>query len=208
MYKQILGKMFVQNSREISIADCYEIPSLNEYIWPTFLIWGIDRFFRAVRLVAFNFGYFKSKRAVELDAHVDILSPHFLRIVLHRPAHFHWAPGQSAYLTLPAVSTFPLEAHPFTISTIDVPQIEDEKASDAGEKDAESSASPIPETSTVIGMKKLVFLTRVRRGFSQRLLHAARDNQRFRAFLDGPYSSPPLLRGYSTVVLIAGKITK
>ncbi|KAF9456039.1 hypothetical protein BDZ94DRAFT_1276652, partial [Collybia nuda] len=175
---------------------------LGYYVWPTFLIWGLDRLVRALRLVAFNFGYFKSKSAMELDAHVDILSPHFLRIVLYRPAHFHWAPGQSAYLTIPTVSGFPLEAHPFTMSTIDVPYIEDEKSSDAGEKGSETSTSPTPTTGAVV--KKLVFLTRIRRGFTERLLHAARDNQQFKAFLDGPYSSPPLLKGYSTVILIAG----
>ncbi|KAF8998384.1 ferric reductase NAD binding domain-containing protein [Cyathus striatus] len=147
--------------------------------WPALVVWGIDRLLRLIRIIAYNLGYFlPTERGTQsLDAQVDVLSPHFLRVTLSRPSYFHWRPGQSAYLTLPTVSSSPFEAHPFTISTID---------------DGSSSE------------KNLVFFVRVRNGFTRRLLAAAETDKTFKVFLDGPYSSPPLLLGYSTVVLLAG----
>ncbi|KAK0454111.1 iron reductase [Desarmillaria tabescens] len=69
-----------------------------------------------------------------------------------------------------------LVAHPFTISSVDTRSKED----------------------------KLIFLVRVHDGFTKRLLNKAEDGQRMRLLLDGPYSSPPVTRGFDSVVLIAG----
>ncbi|KAF9464528.1 iron reductase [Collybia nuda] len=179
---------------------------LGQYVWPAFVVWGTDRVLRGVRIVVFNFGNFIRKGAAELNAHVDIISPRFLRIRLQRPTHLRWAPGQSVYLTLPSVSTFPLEAHPFTISTVhSVPEM-DEEVLGIDEKESNSSppSSLVRSQESSSRMKQLVFLVRVRSGFSQRLLQAAESDKSFTAFLDGPYSSPPLLRGFETVILIAG----
>ncbi|TFK37957.1 ferric reductase NAD binding domain-containing protein [Crucibulum laeve] len=146
--------------------------------WPTFIVWGVERLLRVVRIVVFNFGYFKpkSKKSRELDATVSVLSPHFVRVTMRRPSHFHWRPGQSVYLAFPSISTLPLESHPFTISTIDTRNKTD---------------------------KELVFLVRVRTGFTQRLSLVAEDEP-VKVYLDGPYSSPPLLIGYHTIIMIAG----
>lgn len=178
---------------------------LGQYVWPAFVVWGTDRVLRAVRIVIFNFGNFIRKGAAELDAHVDVISPRFLRIRLQRPTHLRWAPGQSVYLTLPSVSTFPLEAHPFTISTVHSAPDMDEDTLVIDEKDSNSSPpSSLARSQEASRMKQLVFFVRVRNGFSQRLLQAAGDDKTFAAFLDGPYSSPPLLKGFETVILIAG----
>jgi ferric-chelate reductase len=179
---------------------------LGQYVWPAFVVWGADRLLRAARIVVYNIGSFKPKVSPELNAHVDVISQRFLRIRLRRPAHLHWAPGQSVYLTIPSVSSFPLEAHPFTISTVDSVSDVEEEASVADEKDSNSSP-PSTLAKSQEGharMKQLIFLVRVRTGFSRRLLRAAGGDNTFRAFLDGPYSSPPLLRGFETVILIAG----
>ncbi|KAK0203870.1 iron reductase [Desarmillaria ectypa] len=69
-----------------------------------------------------------------------------------------------------------LAAHPFTISSVDTRNKED----------------------------KLIFLIRVHDGFTKRLLNKAENGQRMRLLLDGPYSSPPMTRGFDSVVLIAG----
>lgn len=159
-------------------------------IWPSFLLWGIDWFLRLIRIVLFNSSLFSAKRRtqspVELgNAVVDVLSPHFLRITLPRPHYFHWLPGQSAYLSFPGISTSPFENHPFTISSINEPAGDPEKQR---------------------GDRSLVFLVRVRKGATRKLLeHASRSVQApLKVFIDGPYSSPPLLVGFDTVVLIAG----
>lgn len=51
---------------------------------------------------------------------------------------------------------------------------------------------------------KLVFFVRVRKGFSKRLLMNA-EQGKMRVWMDGPYSSPPLIRGCDSVVFVAGK---
>lgn len=114
----------------------------------------------------------------------------------------HWLPGQSAYLSIPSVSGFRFEAHPFTISTIDVPHqalaiVENEKT------DLEATSSESQDEG--VAFKKLAFLVRVRSGFTKRLLKAAEKRPAMKVILDGPYSSPPMLRGFETVVLIAGQ---
>ncbi|KAF5375667.1 hypothetical protein D9615_009357 [Tricholomella constricta] len=159
------------------------------YVWPAFVVWALDRAIRMIRIIVHNAGFFQ-KRSTQQLGRVDVLSPHFIRIAVPRPAHLHWLPGQSAYLTIPGASKSPFEAHPFTISTIDVPGT----GPDDAEKD-EGSRRSLPE---------LAFLVRVRSGFTKRLLNVAVKDQLMKVIVDGPYSSPPLLRGFETVVLVAG----
>src|ERR1700753_424001 len=90
------------------------------WFWVSFIIWGLDRLIRVVRLVVFNHSYFGLKKgAGTMDESVELLSPDFVRLRLRRPPHFHWTPGQTAYLPMPGVSTIPFEAHPFTIASVD-----------------------------------------------------------------------------------------
>jgi len=146
------------------------------------IIWGLEYFIRLVRLAIINFGYLNpwssqaSKK--ELDAVVEVLSPHLLRVTIHRSNHFNWRPGHSAYVSFPSVSAFPFESHPFTISTID----------------------------STSGDNVLVFLIGVHNGFTKRLLQETQtsSDKTYKVFLNGPYGSPPLLMGYQTVILIAG----
>ena len=165
-------------------ADGYT-PNRLSYLgaWPSMLIWGFEHFIRLIRLAIINFGYLNpwssktSKRS--LDAMVEVLSPHLVRVTLHRSKYFNWRPGHSASLSFPSISAFPFESHPFTISTIDDP----DSASDDN---------------------VLVFLIRVRDGFTKKLLKAASSDQKYEVFVNGPYGSPPLLIGDQTVILIAG----
>lgn len=160
------------------------------YIWPSFVLWGLDRAIRVVRLVISAFtnkpqaqqtrNNISSTTATVSSngVHVELLSHHFLRLTIQPPALFHWRPGQSAYLTFPSISANPLEAHPFTIASIDV----------------ENKDKP----------RELKFFIRVRDGLTKRLLNAVETGGSTRVLVDGPYSSPTLLVGYDTMVLIAG----
>jgi hypothetical protein len=97
---------------------------------------------------------------------------------------------------MPGVAQF--QSHPFTISTINTCEMLVTK----GTRD-----SYPPSLHTNAGsVRKLAFLIRVRRGFTARLLHAAQDNRSFNVLFEGPYSSPPSLQGYSSVILIAGRL--
>ena len=151
------------------------------YGWPSMVLWGLEYFLRLVRIVVYNFSYinpFGSKNTASQDATVDVLTESVLRVTIHRPSYFHWRPGQSAYLSFSSVNAYPLESHPFTIATTD---------------DATSS-----------GEKKLIFVFRVRNGFTKRLMHVASPDTTYKVFINGPYGSPPILVGYNTIILIAG----
>ncbi|OJT05986.1 Ferric/cupric reductase transmembrane component 2 [Trametes pubescens] len=173
------------------------------YIWPCFLIWGLDRAIRLARLVFYNHLYFGfSKTAKRLDASVELLSPHFVRLHLQRPPHFRWTPGQTAFLTMPGVSGFPLEAHPFTIASVDARyQLNGVSSPTVG--DAEKAGPPSGSDATPY-WKELVFLINVREGFTKRLAQIAQAGGKVKVLVDGPYGFSPNLDHDDTVVLVAG----
>jgi ferric-chelate reductase len=128
---------------------------------------------------------------------LEFISSDIIRLTISRPGHFHWSPGQSAYLTIPEVAKFPPEAHPFTIATVDY---EDESESNTTENENSEDKGP--------SKSELVFFINVRSGFTKRLagltsLNAKKMNMI--VLVDGPYGSPPDLRVYDTCVLIAGE---
>ncbi|KAH7920226.1 hypothetical protein BV22DRAFT_1021612 [Leucogyrophana mollusca] len=177
------------------------------WIWPSFVFWALDRFIRVCRLVAFNHSYFGWKSGSgTMDATTELLCEHVVRLRLRRPPHFHWAPGQTAYLIMPSVSRLPFEAHPFTIASFDsslfVPVPTEGKAgsneqlSDKHHQDELGSVSPF--------WKELVFLINVRKGFTKRLQEVAATNGKIKVFVDGPYGPSPNLGSYDISVLVAG----
>ncbi|KAJ6478828.1 ferric reductase like transmembrane component-domain-containing protein [Mycena vitilis] len=195
---------------------------LGYYIWPSLMVWGIDRFLRFIRIFVVNGGYltlFKTKTSRDLGANIEVISSDFLRVTVQRPDHFRWSPGQLAYLSIPSVSAMPWEAHPFTIASIDgdIPRATDSQVASRDdslfEKDLVQSVT-IPVDNSFPSPsgynKKLVFLLRVHDGFTKRLLHAATatatstSDQTFGAYVDGPYCAPPSVRGFNTVLLLCG----
>jgi predicted ferric reductase len=163
------------------------------------LIWGLDRLIRLIRLVVFNHSYFGLKKGSgTMDASVELLSPHLVRLRLHRPPHLHWSPGQTAYLIMPDVSTIPFEAHPFTIASFDTTRGE-----------TQGDVIPIIEVKEVPGenephWKELVFIIDVHGGFTKNLRDVAEKTGKVKVFVDGPYGKSPDLTDYDTSVLIAG----
>ncbi|RPD56511.1 hypothetical protein L226DRAFT_456483 [Lentinus tigrinus ALCF2SS1-7] len=172
------------------------------YVWPSFLIWGLDRFIRFARVVYYNHLYFGfSSKADQLDASVELLSPHFVRLHIHRPPHFNWTPGQTAYLAMPSVSGNPLEMHPFTIASVDSHyQLAGVKTPATG--DVEKKFSEANDVAPY--WKELVFLINVREGFTKRLAGIAETEGKVKVLIDGPYGFSPNLDHDDTVVLIAG----
>ncbi|KAF8838286.1 hypothetical protein BDN67DRAFT_907648 [Paxillus ammoniavirescens] len=177
----------------------------NEYgywIYPCFAIWGSDRLLRVVRLIVFNHSYFGFRSGSTMDATAELLSEDFVRLRFHRPPHFHWTPGQAAYLILPSVSRLPFEAHPFTIASFDsdlfnsVAEENDESNQRSLAKHALGSSTPF--------WKEIVFFINIRGGFTVRLKEAALTGQKLKVFVDGPYGPSPDLGSYDTSVLIAG----
>ncbi|KAI0644003.1 iron reductase [Trametes meyenii] len=172
------------------------------YLWPCFIIWGLDRAIRLGRLIFYNHLYFGfSATSHHLDASVELLSPHLVRLHLSRPPHFKWTPGQTVFLAMPSVSKFPIESHPFTIASVDAryalkgvqDATEAEKAQIAGE---DVDATPY--------WNELVFLIHVREGYTRRLANAAEKGEKVKVLVDGPYGFSPNLDNDDIVVLIAG----
>ena len=173
-------------------------PRVTYWFWVSFIIWGLDRLLRLVRLVTFNHSYFGLKKGPgTLDACVELLSPHIVRLRLRRPPHFRWSPGQIVYLTMPGVSTIPFEAHPFTIASVDTADWETRPdTTPKAEEEAPAGTGP--------HWKELVFFINVHRGFTKRLRDIAEKGGKAKVFIDGPYGNPPPLMEYDTLVFIAG----
>ncbi|EGN94560.1 hypothetical protein SERLA73DRAFT_62268 [Serpula lacrymans var. lacrymans S7.3] len=161
------------------------------WVWPSFVFWALDRFVRVCRLVVFNHSYFGFKSGTgTMDASTELLSDHFVRLRLRRPPHFHWTPGQTAYLIMPSVSQLPFEAHPFTIASFDSSFL--------------TASSPDSTATSSREGSELVFLINVRGGFTKRLKEVAAQNGKVKVFVDGPYGPSPELGSYDTSVLISG----
>jgi predicted ferric reductase len=167
------------------------------WIWPSFVIWASDRFIRMVRFVVFNHSYFGFKSGTgTMDAATELLSEDLIRLRLRRPSHFHWSPGQSAYLTMPSVSTLPFEAHPFTIASFDSSLLSTASAEDQSSGEVLGSSAPF--------WKELVFFINVQGGFTKKLKEVAARKGTVKVFVDGPYGPSPDLGSYDTSVLVAG----
>ncbi|KAG2346622.1 hypothetical protein BDR05DRAFT_959562 [Suillus weaverae] len=175
------------------------------WIYPCFVIWGLDRLIRFLRLVVFNHSYFGFKSGSTMDATAELLSDDFVRLRFHRPSHFHWTPGQTAYLIMPSVSRLPFEAHPFTIASFNSTLFDAPKErKPTSEKYDEISLAEGNLGSSAPFWKELVFFINVREGFTGRLKDAALKGDKVKVFVDGPYGPSPNLGSYDTSVLIAG----
>ncbi|KAG2359762.1 ferric reductase NAD binding domain-containing protein [Suillus spraguei] len=176
------------------------------WIWPSFVFWAFDRFIRVIRLVVFNHSYFGFKSGSgTMDATTELLSKDVVRLRLRRPPHFHWSPGQTAYLIMPSVSTLPFEAHPFTIASFDSSGLL------SAAKTEDKSGSVENYETQVLGSnantpfwKELVFLVNVHGGFTKRLKEVAAAKGEVKVFVDGPYGPSPDLDSYDTSVFVAG----
>lgn len=154
------------------------------YLWPCYGVWILDRFLRLARALYIRYlstrsSTGKGKATIKLVSS-DTVS---VKLRLARGALMKWQPGQSAYLTIPSVSKYIMEAHPFTIASISEPV-------PSGEREVE-----------------LLFIVHACDGFTRRLLHktiAGRGELSVPAFASGPYGTPPAMHVYHKVILIAG----
>lgn len=169
----------------------------SHWIYPCFIIWGLDRLIRVIRLLLFNSEHM-------MNATAELLSDDLVRLRFQRPPYFRWAPGQTAYLTIPSVSRLPFEAHPFTIASFDFNHFEV-----PGKKGRQQKPTQINQAEQSLGCStplwnEVVFFINVRKGFTARLKEAVVKSDKIEVFMDGPYGYSPDLGSYDTSVLIAG----
>ncbi|ETW78229.1 NADPH oxidase [Heterobasidion irregulare TC 32-1] len=99
---------------------------------------------------------------------------------------------------MPGVSLLLFESHPFTIANADVPRMDTAGAVAEGPPEKGSAKSEDARG------KELVFVVRARQGLTKRLMDVAQKGGPVKVFVDGPYGVPPSLKGFDTVVFIAG----
>ena len=176
------------------------------YIWLSVLIWAFDRALRFVRVVYFN--YFKSERGARMATSSELVSPRVVQLRISSSPQFSWKPGQTVFLILPTISPLPIEAHPFTIASIDT------------RYDINDVTPPVPRrygavdnselTSNGAGpaapcrRKQLLFFIDVHERFTKQLAARAAAGEPVRLLVDGPYGAPPNLDADDAVVLVAG----
>lgn len=171
------------------------------YVWPTFIVWGLDRILRLSRIVYIR--YHAMSRATAAEVCIKVLSSDSLSVTIpiRRSALFGWRAGQFVYLLVPKLSRYPFEAHPFTIATISPPL---PPLAEAGTEEASACEN---EKDGVLELKLIV---RVREGFTRRLhSYATRapspSDIRLSTLIDGPYGYPPNVHVNPTVIFIAGE---
>ncbi|TFK29363.1 hypothetical protein FA15DRAFT_582632 [Coprinopsis marcescibilis] len=149
------------------------------YVWPSFVLWGLDRILRVTGLLWNN--YWRCSASSKAQGTIELLTPDTIRLTMKR--QFTWRPGQHAYVCIPKISKWALEFHPFTISTI-----------------------PYNLDGTTPAERDVVFLIRARDGLTRRLKNhiSEHGSGTITAYVDGPYGFPPSLHQFSTSILIAG----
>lgn len=163
--------------------------SLNRYtayLWPCYSIWVLDRLLRLFRTLYIRYLSIDGTATISLIS-ADTVS---VRLRLSRGLFLHWRPGQSAYLTIPSISKYALEAHPFTIASVD----------ESSTFDGESGSAEL----------EMLFIVQARDGFTSRLLHqtiATGGKMSVSTYINGPYGSPPDMFAYEKTILVAGEHT-
>ncbi|KZT21993.1 hypothetical protein NEOLEDRAFT_1164338 [Neolentinus lepideus HHB14362 ss-1] len=183
----------------VLLGGVYHTANFNysHYVWPSFLVWGLDRFIRLLRVIIYAVSPHLTRaksttdQTTEVSARADMLSPDLVRLRVPRPPGFSWSPGQLSYIIVPSISRLPFEAHPFSIASIHDAELETE--SHSAEKGKEHWSD-------------IVFLISARKGFTRRLADklSQKGESTMKVLLDGPYGSSPDLDSSDTVVLIAG----
>ncbi|EPS37522.1 hypothetical protein H072_8799 [Dactylellina haptotyla CBS 200.50] len=132
---------------------------------------------------ATNWQYFFSVGHI---AEAEIVDPdaELIKVVI-KDFKMKWRAGQHLYLSIPSIRAF--ETHPFSIGNACTPESENCNRSPTRTHDVH-------------------LLIRSRGGFTKRLHDRVRESSApplLRAFIEGPYGSPPEWRSFETVVLIA-----
>lgn len=117
-------------------------------------------------------------------------------------------PGQTAFLILLTVSSFPHRAHPFTIVSsvcrLALPVHRQEGSNDHRQRTSKKTDSST--TNVAPFSDECTFLIYVWEGFIRRLasIEKGEKGEKVKALVNGPYRFSPVLGSDSTVVPVAG----
>lgn len=205
------GKNFIPFTQRLGIftSPLYRFLS---YMWPPFLIWGLDRTLRLARILRVRYLSSKCKGSAA-QAKLQVLSANTLSVSIrvassastYSPLGFSWRAGQSAYLSIPIVARWGLglsvEAHPFTIASIDTQVSTSDISASDKEKSQDTQKSGVEPT------VEIKFIVRARHGFTRRLheyASRAGGSCMVSTFVDGPYGEPPVIHAHPNAIFVAG----
>ena len=171
------------------------------------LLWASDHIIRSIRIIALVM-IRSAESYPDLDATIKVLPGETLLVQATIPPsrHLSWIAGQSAYITAPCVSKIP-EAHPFTIASIDSVI---KKTLDRTEDDGVHEEEDNENQAMLRGSKSIKFIIRACGGFTRRLYDFAvrktleGGSCTVPMYIDSPYSHPPHVEEYDSVILISG----
>lgn len=156
------------------------VPAYAMYnVWFAIAALSFDWVYRGALLCFRNIGI--RMKVIGYDAEVSTRGEDITIITINSKIPFSWSAGQHIYLWIPRLG--PFETHPFTIAR------------------AHSKSKSNDQV--------LQFAIRSHSGFSKRLYRYAAnseaqgDTTTLKAFITGPYGSPPNWKAYETLILIS-----
>ncbi|THG97143.1 hypothetical protein EW026_g4808 [Hermanssonia centrifuga] len=149
-------------------------PNFGFYIWPCFLIWGLDRLCRWARYAILSNFQAPNKS----PANLELVNDDTIRVTVRRWVPFGWRAGQHFFLAFPTLG--PIESHPFTIANI--PEGEQK----------------VKEIVWIIRARG-GFTKRLKEHILEK-----KGACKAPVFLDGPYGAPPDITPFDTCIFFAG----
>ncbi|RBR03521.1 hypothetical protein FVER53590_07148 [Fusarium verticillioides] len=161
------------------------------YVYAVIALWSFDRTYRVWRVIRSHVGGSRSRTIVEA------LPGNAVRLTMTLARPWNAAPGQHAYLYMPAISYW--QSHPFSVAWYD--GVEDVKSDRLATTNQDLLA---------MQQQRVSFIIRGRTGMTDSLYKkaVAAPGGRFETscFAEGPYGGHHSFDSYGTVVLFAGGV--
>ncbi|KAK4688008.1 hypothetical protein P7C73_g2110, partial [Tremellales sp. Uapishka_1] len=177
------------------IGACLHWKQLCYWVWPGFVLWGLDRGVRFAKLVCIN----RLWRTARADGTVELVDKDVVRLTV-KGKNMHWKAGQHACISIPSIQQYIHESHPFSFANVPVTE---NGASEAVFLVRIHDGMPL--SSVVVTLRRLVD-AKFPTGFTKRLKQSldGRTLTTLPVLLEGPYGTSELLDHFATVVLVAG----
>lgn len=178
-----------------------KLPQLNLLLGAV-IIWSATRAWRLATLVYRSFGRGGSK------AKIDSLDGGAVRISIKTARPWTYRPGQSLYLTIPAIGLW--TSHPFSVAWSG---IEDPVSQAGSARSSINEKAPIVRESPVDvdaqGEHRISLIVKKHKGLTHQLWkHAEKcdGTAEVSAYVEGPYGNERSLSSYGTVMLFASGV--
>ncbi|EHY54484.1 hypothetical protein HRR83_004395 [Exophiala dermatitidis] len=178
------------------------------------LLWGAVAIWAAGRVLRLGTLLYRSIGRGFCTASVEPLPGGTVKITITTPRPWVYRPGQSLYLTLPALGLW--TAHPFSVAWSGYERERERLTRSDSTRSEYNEKKPIvvragtlPEVE-VSGQHTVSLIVKKHTGLTQKLWHHARNAETggssLSAFIEGPYGRESSLSSYGTVLLFASGV--